>query len=490
MEKYILAIDQGTTSTRAMIFDKNQKVCKMAQKEVQPVFSHPGWVEQDANEIWLSTLSVLSQVFADGEIKPQQIESIGITNQRETTILWDKETGLPVYHAIVWQSRQSSEIVERIRNQGVEPIIKKKTGLILDPYFSATKIKWIFEHVEGVKDNQNLLFGTVDTWLIWKMTQGKVHVTDVTNASRTLLFNLHTLDWDEELLEIFDIPKKILPEIKDTSGYFGEIDPMHFFNCSCPITSAVGDQQAALFGQSCFETGDVKNTYGTGGFLLMNTGEQLIHSNHGLLTTVAWKIKEEKKYALEGSIFVSGSLIQWLRDGLKILPDAKSSEAMAKSVSDNGGVIVVPAFTGLGAPYWNEKCKGAIFGLTRGVNTCHLVRASLESMAYQSKDLLSIMEEEAQQTITELKVDGGASENGFLLQFQSDILEIPVVKSRMSETTALGAARLAGLAVGYWKMEDFEAKENQVFQPEMDHSEVVRFFEQWKKAVHACIEYE
>ncbi len=490
MGKYILAIDQGTTSTRAMIFDQNQKVCKMAQKEVHNVFPHPGWVEQDANEIWLSTCSVLSQVFMDGEIKPNQIEAIGITNQRETTILWDKETSLPVYNAIVWQSRQSNEIVNRYRNQGVEPIIKEKTGLILDPYFSATKINWIYENVEGVKDNENVLFGTVDSWLIWKMTNGKVHVTDVTNASRTLLFNLHTLDWDGELLEIFHINKKILPQVKDTSGYLGEIDPIHFFNCSCPIASAVGDQQAALFGQSCFEKGDVKNTYGTGGFLLMNTGDEPILSDHGLLSTVAWKINDERKYALEGSIFVSGSLIQWLRDGLKILPDAKSSEGMAKSVPDNGGVIIVPAFTGLGAPYWNEKCKGAVFGLTRGVDARHLVRASLESMAYQSKDLLSIMEEDAHETIKELKVDGGASENGFLLQFQSDILEIPVVKSLMSETTALGAARLAGLATGFWKMENFAAKDKQIYQPEMNHEEVIRLFEQWKKAVQACLEYE
>lgn len=490
MEKYILAIDQGTTSTRALIFDKNQKVCKMAQKEIQNSFPHPGWVEQDANEIWLSTLSVLAQIFADGEIKPQQIDSIGITNQRETTILWDGQTGLPVYNAIVWQSRQSNEIVERYRNKGVLPIIKEKTGLVLDPYFSATKINWIFENVEGVKENKHLLFGTVDTWLIWKMTNGRVHVSDVTNASRTLLFNIHTLDWDEELLEIFNVDRKILPEVRDTSGYLGEIDPMHFFNCSCPITACAGDQQAALFGQSCFEKGDVKNTYGTGGFLLMNTGAEPILSEHGLLSTVAWKIKDEKKYALEGSIFVSGSLIQWLRDGLKILPDAKSSEAMAESVADNGGVIIVPAFTGLGAPYWNQKCKGAVFGLTRGADARHLVRASLESMAYQSKDLLSIMEEDANESIRELKVDGGASENGFLLQFQSDILGIPVVKSLMSETTALGAARFAGLASGFWTMEDFVTKEKQVVYPKMDHKEVDRLIEQWKKAVQACLEYE
>lgn len=490
MEKYILAIDQGTTSTRAMIFDKNQKVCKIAQKEINNVFPFPGWVEQDANEIWLSTLSVLSQVFADGQIKPEQIESIGITNQRETTILWDSVSGLPVYNAIVWQSRQTSEIVESIRNQGLEPMIKEKTGLVLDPYFSATKIKWIFENVPGVKENKNILFGTVDSWLIWKMTNGKVHATDVTNASRTMLFNIHTFDWDEELLKIFDIDGKMLPKILDTSGYIGDIDPMHFFNYSCPIMAAVGDQQAALFGQSCFDKGDVKNTYGTGGFLLVNTGDQLVISERGLLSTVAWKIDKEIKYALEGSIFVSGSLIQWLRDGLKILPDAKASEEIAKSVANNGGVIIVPAFTGLGAPYWNERCKGAIFGLTRGVDTRHLIRASLESMAYQSKDLLEVMEEDINEKITKLKVDGGASENGFLLQFQSDILEIPVMKSLMSETTALGAARFAGLASGFWKMEDFDAEENQLFMPKMNHEEVQACTSSWKKAVEACLEYE
>lgn len=490
MEKYILAIDQGTTSTRAILFDSSQRVVKTAQKEITNLFPEPGWVEQDANEIWLSVLAVLAEIFADGKIKPRQVEAIGISNQRETTVVWDAQSGLPIYHAIVWQSRQSNEYVDRYRALGMEPIIQEKTGLILDPYFSATKINWILDHVEGAKDNENLLFGTIDTWLVWKMTNGKVHATDVTNASRTLLFNIHTLDWDDELLKLFAVPRRMLPEIRDTSGSFGWIESYHFFNCSCPITSLVGDQQAALFGQSCFDEGSVKNTYGTGGFLLMNTGNKPICSKHGLLSTVAWKIDDEVKYALEGSIFVSGSLIQWLRDGLKFFTNAKDSEALAQSVDSNGGVFIVPAFTGLGAPYWNENCRGAIFGLTRGVDVRHIVRASLESMAYQSKDLLQLMEEDAGMKIKDLKVDGGASENGFLLQFQSDILEIPVIKSAMSETTALGAARLAGLAVGYWRKEDFKsADENRVIEPQMSADEVAYLEAQWKKAVAACQKY-
>jgi glycerol kinase len=487
MKKYVLAFDQGTTSTRAIVFDRDQKVVKVAQKEIQNFFPHPGWVEQDANEIWLSTLAVMAQIFDGGQIKPDEIISIGITNQRETTVVWDKSTGIPVYHAIVWQSRQTADIVNDLKQKGLEPFFKEKTGLVLDPYFSASKIRWILDHVEGAQENENLLFGTIDTFLLWKFTCGGVHATDVTNASRTLLFNIHTLDWDDELLKEFDIPRRMLPEIKDTSGIFGEIDPRHFFNQTCPIAALVGDQQAALFGESCFRKGDVKNTYGTGGFILVNTGEEEIISRFGLLSTVAWKIKDEVKYALEGSIFVSGSLIQWLRDEMKFFTSAADSEELAASVEDSHGVVVVPAFTGLGAPYWNDSCKGAIFGLTRGTSREHIIRACIEAMAYQSKDLIRIMEEELGEKIESIKVDGGASVNKLLVQFQSDILEIPVIKPELAETTALGAARLAGLAVDFYRQEDFIDEEMTVYEPKMSHEEVEEKYARWLKAIDATI---
>ncbi|MDO4940637.1 MAG: glycerol kinase GlpK [Erysipelotrichaceae bacterium] len=487
MEKYVLAIDQGTTSTRAIIFDENQKVVKIAQKEITNYFPNPGWVEQDANEIWLSTLAVLAQVFDNGKIKPEQITSIGITNQRETTVVWDKTTGLPVYHAIVWQSRQTSDIVNEFKEKGLEPMIKEKTGLVLDPYFSGSKVKWILDNVEGAKDNPNLIFGTIDCYLLWKLTCGEVHATDVTNASRTLLFNIHTLNWDDELLDIFSIPKYMLPEIKDTSGLFGYIDPRHFFNHTCPITALVGDQQAALFGESCFEKSDVKNTYGTGGFILVNTGDEPIISKYGLLSTVAYKIGDEVKYALEGSIFVSGSLIQWLRDEMKFFTNAAFSEEIAASVEDTNGVVIVPAFTGLGAPYWNDKCKGAIFGLTRGSEIGHIVRACLESMAYQSKDLVNVMEADLGEKIKLLRVDGGASVNKLLVQFQSDILEIPVIKPDIGEATALGAARLSGLATGFYSKDDFKLGEVTKYEPKMDHELVEKYYERWNRAVKATL---
>ena len=489
MEKYVLAIDQGTTSTRAIIFDSKQQVVKVAQKEITNFFPKPGWVEQDANEIWLSALAVMAQIFDGGQIKPEQVVSIGISNQRETTVVWDKETGLPVYHAIVWQSRQTSDIVAKFKEEGYEPMIKEKTGLVLDPYFSASKIKWIRDNVAGVKENPNLLFGTIDTFLLWKFTCGQVHATDVTNASRTLLFNIHTLNWDKELLDLFEVPESMLPEIKDTSGFFGYIDPRHFFNRTCPITALVGDQQAALFGESCFERSDVKNTYGTGGFILVNTGDEVIISKYGLLSTVAWKIGDEVKYALEGSIFVSGSLIQWLRDEMKFFIEAKESEDLARSVTDAGGVVIVPAFTGLGAPYWNDRCKGAIFGLTRGSNRGHLARAAIEAMAYQSKDLVKVMEAELNEKIRHIKVDGGASVNKLLVQFQSDILEIPVIRPLLAETTALGAARLSGLAVDFYSMDDFKNENFQSYEPSMDHEEVERLYGRWQKAVKATQEF-
>ncbi|MBR0420688.1 MAG: glycerol kinase GlpK [Erysipelotrichaceae bacterium] len=486
MEKYILAIDQGTTSTRAILFDKEQNVVKVAQKEITNYFPEPGWVEQDANEIWLSTLSVIAQIFDGGEIAPKQVVSIGITNQRETTVVWDKESGLPVYHAIVWQSRQTSDIVNEFKEKGYEPLIKEKTGLVLDPYFSASKIKWILDHVKGARENENLIFGTIDTFLLWKFTCGQIHATDVTNASRTLLFNINTLNWDKELLDLFGVPERMLPEIKDTSGVFGYIDPRHFFNQTCPITSLVGDQQAALFGESCFEKSNVKNTYGTGGFILVNTGDEAIISRYGLLSTVAWKIGDEVKYALEGSIFVSGSLIQWLRDEMQFFTNAKDSETIAETVADSGGVVVVPAFTGLGAPYWNDKCKGAIFGLTRGTSRAHITRACIESMAYQSKDLIKVMEEDLQEKIPYIKVDGGASVNKLLVQFQSDILEMPVIRPVLAETTALGAARLAGLAVGFYNREDFKDEKSEIYEPKMDKEEVDRLYNRWLKAIEAA----
>lgn len=488
MKKYIISIDQGTTSTRAILFDQQQNIVVVSQEEIHNNFPQPGWVEQDANEIWLSTLSCLSSLFLNSGAQPDEVASIGITNQRETTVVWNKKTGMPIHNAIVWQSRQTAGIVERYKKMGVEPLIKEKTGLVLDPYFSATKIRWILEE-KNIQNTEDLLFGTIDTWLVWKMTNGKVHVTDVTNASRTLLLNIHTLDWDKELLELFNIPQNMLPKVVDTSGIVGSIDPVHFFNTSCPIGAMVGDQQSALFGQSCFHKGEVKNTYGTGGFLLMNTGDTPIHSQKGLLSTVAWKIQDEVCYALEGSIFVSGSLIQWLRDGLKFFKSAKETEDIATSVDSCNGVMIVPAFTGLGAPYWNDECRGAIFGLTRGTDIRHLVRASLESMAYQSKDLILVMEEDLHQKITHLKVDGGASANRFLNQFQSDILEIPVYKSAMTETTALGAARLAGLACGFYKREDFKDGKLEKFLPQRDHESIEKLYEKWKKAIQATQMY-
>lgn len=489
MKKYIIAIDQGTTSTRAILFNQNQEIVKVAQKEFTNFFPKPGWVEQDANEIWQTTLDVINELFKSKEYKPEDVDSIGITNQRETTILWDKTTGKPVYHAIVWQSRQTTEIIDRYKKDGKEEFIRNKTGLLLDPYFSASKIKWIFENVEGVKDNKNILFGTVDTWLTWNFSKGKSHITDVTNASRTLLFNINTLNWDKDLLNLFEIPEYLLPTIVNTSGHLAKVDPSLFFGQDIEICSLVGDQQAALFGQSCFKEGSCKNTYGTGGFLLYNTGNKPIISRNGLLTTVAWRINDEVKYALEGSILVSGSLMQWLRDGIKIIDNVCESEEISKSLDSTGGVIIVPAFTGLGAPYWNAEARGTIFGLTRGTNRNHLIRAAVESQAYQSKDLIEAIEEEVGMKINNLKVDGGASANKFLLQFQADILEAPVLKNSFTEMTALGAARLAGLVSNFYKQEDFLKENISEYKPSMDHNEVVKNYEKWKKAVKACQEY-
>lgn len=489
MNKYILAIDQGTTSTRAILYDHDSKAVMSAQKEFKQYFPHPGWVEHDAYEIWLSTLAVMSETVQMAGIEPSQVAAIGITNQRETTVVWDKKTGLPVYHAIVWQSRQSDNICERYKEAGYEEMIKQKTGLVLDPYFSATKLVWLFENVPGLKEKAvkgELMFGTIDSWLVYKLSGGKCHMTDVTNASRTLLYNIHEKCWDQELLDLFDIHASILPTVVSSSDVYCYCSPQVFFNQEIPIASMIGDQQAALFGQNCFEKGKMKNTYGTGGFLLMNTGEEAVLSQHGLLTTIAWEVQGQTMYALEGSIFVSGSLIQWLRDGLQLVHHASETEEMAMSVEDTNGVVIVPAFVGLGAPYWDDQARGMIVGLTRGTKKEHIVRAALEAMCYQSQDLIVAMQQDTGIDIDELYVDGGATANKFLLQCQSDILQIPVTRLKVSETTALGAARLAGLAVGYWTFADFKKDVEVTYSPKLSPQQAQYMYKLWLKAVKSC----
>lgn len=486
----ILAIDQGTTSTRAILFNKKGEIIEKAQQEITCLYPKPGWVEQDANEIWISTLSVLNSVLLSPKVDINQIKGIGITNQRETTILWDKRTGRPLYNAIVWQSRQTESICENWKEQGFEEIVKEKTGLLIDPYFSASKIRFLLDHVPRIQEkvaNGDVLFGTVDSYLVWKLSGGKTHITDVTNASRTLLFNIHTQTWDEELLNIFNIPKTILPEVRQTSEiYTYTMDYMT--GIPLPVASVCGDQQAALFGQVCFHKGDVKNTYGTGCFVLMNTGKQPVISNHGLLTTVAWKIDHQIYYALEGSVFVAGSAIQWLRDGLRMIKEASDSESYATRVKDCGGVYVVPAFVGLGTPYWDSEVRGGVFGLTRGSSKEHFIRATLEAIAYQSKDVIKAMEEDLGHPINRLKVDGGASKNQFLMQFQSDILGVDVFVPTITETTALGAAYLAGLATGVYENIDEISmywQANQKYQAVMTEEERQKLYEGWKKAIMA-----
>lgn len=471
--KYLLALDAGTTSNRAMIFRKDSTLVAMAQKEFRQYFPQPGWVEQDPMEIWSTQLGVAVEAMAKGKVRPEEVAAIGITNQRETTILWDKTTGRPVYNAIVWQCRRTADYCDDLRKKGYAPGILEKTGLVLDPYFSATKIRWILDHSQEAREllqKGNLLFGTVDTWLLWNLTDRKVHATDVTNASRTMLFNIHRMEWDEDLLELFGIPKEILPEVRPTSSLFGYGDS-RFFGKPIPIGALVGDQQAALFGQGCFHPGDAKNTYGTGAFLLMNLGEKPVLSKEGLITTVAWKLAEKVTYALEGSVFVAGSAIQWLRDELGFFESSKDSEAMALSVSDTAGCYVVPAFTGLGAPYWDPHARGAILGITRGVNKNHIVRGTLESIAHLSADVLEAMERDGNVNLRQLKADGGAGNNNFLLQFQADLLNIPVIRPGQTETTALGAAYFAGLAVGlYGNTDEIEElwQVDRVFAPKME----------------------
>jgi glycerol kinase len=496
MEKYILSLDQGTTSSRAILFNKKGEIVHTAQKEFTQHFPKPGWVEHNANEIWGSVLSVIAGVFSESGIKPEQIAGIGITNQRETTVVWDKETGTPIYNALVWQSRQTSEICEELKEKGYNDLFREKTGLLIDAYFSGTKVKWLLDHVDGAREKAEqgkLLFGTIDTWLIWKLSGGKAHVTDYSNASRTLMFNIHELKWDEELLSILGVPKTMLPEVKPSSEVYAKTVDYHFFGKEVPIAGAAGDQQAALFGQACFEKGMAKNTYGTGCFMLMNTGEKAVQSEHGLLTTIAWGLEGKIEYALEGSIFVAGSAIQWLRDGMRMLKDAKDSESYAKKVDSTDGVYVVPAFVGLGTPYWDSEVRGAVFGVTRGTSKEHFIRATLESLAYQSKDVLSAMEADSGIELKTLRVDGGAVKNNFLMEFQSDILDVPVERPVINETTALGAAYLAGLAVGFWKSREEIAEQwaiDQSYHPSMEEHVRGELYQGWKKAVNAAIAFK
>lgn len=493
MQKYILAIDQGTTSTRAILFDKDSNMIAVAQKELENYYPQPGWVEQNANDIWASTVGVMIEAVAKAGIREEQIAAIGITNQRETSVVWDKQSGQPISFAIVWQSRQSDAYCVQLKQEGKEAWIREKTGLLLDPYFSASKLRFLLDHVEGAQqraENGELLFGTMDSWLLWKLTKGKCHMTDVSNASRTMLMNLHTLDYDDELLKLWNIPRCMLPEIRDTSEVYGMCSGL--FDVDIPIASLVGDQQAALFGQTCFAAGNVKNTYGTGCFLLMNTKEHIIHSQNGLLTSVGWRIGKKTDYVLEGSVFVAGAAIQWLRDGLQILKKSSESEERALAVADSAGVYVVPSFTGLGAPYWKPKVKGAMFGLTRGTKQEHIIRATLEALAYQTNDVLNAMKEDSGLEIKRLQVDGGASLNNYLLQFQSDITQVSVIRSTISETTALGAAYLAGLAVGYWKDQEeicshFQASHE--FVPNMEASQREELLTGWKRAIHAVMQF-
>ncbi|WP_297419845.1 glycerol kinase GlpK [Clostridium sp.] len=497
MKKYIIALDQGTTSSRAIVFDKEQNIFGVSQKEFTQIYPNQGWVEHNPLEIWASQYGVLQEVIAKTNITQEEVAAIGITNQRETTIVWDKNTGEPVYNAIVWQCRRTASIIEELKkDKEFGEYVKESTGLLLDAYFSATKVKWILDNVEGARERAEkgeLLFGTVDTWLVWKLTNGRVHVTDYTNASRTMLYNIKELKWDERILEKLNIPKLMLPEVKNSSEVYGYTNLGGTGGVRVPIAGMAGDQQCALFGQTCFEEGSVKNTYGTGCFLLMNTGEKMILSKNGLVTTIAIGIDGKVQYALEGSVFVGGAVIQWIRDELKLVNDAADTEYFASKVEDNGGVYVVPAFTGLGAPYWDMYARGAIFGLTRGANRNHIIRAALESIAYQSKDLIDAMQEDTGCTLTRLKVDGGASRNNLLMQFQADITGSEVVRPIITETTALGAAYLAGLAVGFWESKEEIANKwavSQSYFPNLSEDKKEKLYKGWKKAVKRAEAWE
>lgn len=494
MGKYIMAMDQGTTSSRCILFDKAGNICSSAQKEFAQYYPKPGWVEHDPHEIWSSQMAVAIEAMGKIGADAGDIAAIGITNQRETTIVWDKKTGNPVYPAIVWQCRRTSDMIEELKQDGFADKIREKTGLIPDAYFSATKIKWILDYVDGAREaaeRGDLLFGTVDTWLIWKLTKGQVHVTDYTNASRTMLFDIYKRQWDEEILEYFNIPKSMLPEVKSSSCIYGYTNE-NLIGGSIPISGAAGDQQSALFGQCCFRAGDVKNTYGTGCFLLMHTGKQAVCSEHGLLTTIAVNPDGTPGYALEGSVFVAGAAIQWLRDEMQILNSAPESELYCLSVPDTNGVYVVPAFTGLGAPYWDQYARGAVLGLTRGAGKAHLIRATVESLAYQVTDVIHAMEKDSGMKLSSLRVDGGASANNFLMQFQSDLLDVQVVRPSCIETTALGAAYLAGLAAGFWKdAEEIRQnwKQEREFSPSVEPKKREDLLKGWQKAVRCTFQW-
>lgn len=495
MAKYVMALDAGTTSNRCILFDKAGNICSVVQKEFTQFFPQPGWVEHDATEIWQSQLSVARQAMQKIGATFEDIVSIGITNQRETTIVWDKTTGQPICHAIVWQCRRTAEEAEKLKAEGLEETFQKKTGLIIDPYFSATKLQWILSHMPNAQERAEkgeLLFGTVDSWLIWKLTKGKVHVTDYSNASRTMLFNINTLEWDEDILKKLNIPKCMLPEVKPSSYIYGESDP-EFFGGPIKIAGAGGDQQCALFGQTCFEPGEAKNTYGTGCFMLMNTGEKPVFSNNGLLTTIAWGLDGKVNYALEGSVYVAGAAIQWLRDELRVIDSSSDSEYFATRVKNTNGCYVVPAFTGLGAPYWDPFARGVITGLTRGVNKYHIIRATLESLAFQTNDVLRAMEKDSDIHLTSLKVDGGACKNNFLMQFQSDIINAPVHRPKCVETTAMGAAYLAGLATGFWDSKEDVKKNWQIdreFNSEMRDVDREKEIRGWNQAVKATFGWD
>ena len=492
MEQYILALDQGTTSSRAIVFDHKGQIRSVAQKEFTQIFPQPGWVEHDPNEIWSTQAGVAAEATVKMGINGTNIKAIGITNQRETTIVWNRETGLPVYNAIVWQDRRTAAYCENLKNEGLTEIIRSKTGLIIDAYFSASKINWILNNVEGAKAlalKGKLAFGTVDSWLVWKFTRGKVHVTDVTNASRTMLYNIRTQQWDGELLKIFDIPESMLPEVKQSSEVYGETATT-IFASKVPIAGIAGDQQAALFGQMCIDEGMVKNTYGTGCFMLMNIGSEFIESKNNLLTTIAWKINGKIQYAFEGSIFIGGAVVQWLRDGLGVIKTSAEVEELAMKVSDTGGVYFVPAFAGLGAPYWDQDARGTMVGLTRGTTAAHIARAAIEAIAYQTADVLKAMEADSGLKIKELRVDGGATANNLLMQFQADLLNCKVIRPYIVETTALGAAYLAGLATGYWKnVEDIQQQwqSERDFIPLADPSQMQQTMAGWKRAVNATV---
>ncbi|PKR78015.1 glycerol kinase [Halalkalibacillus sediminis] len=491
MKKFMMALDQGTTSSRAILFNDKGDMVEVAQQEFEQHFPKPGWVEHDANEIWTSMQNCITGVLNKAGVEASQIAGIGITNQRETTVVWDRHTGKPLHRAIVWQSRQTEEICQELKDAGLEDTFRSKTGLLLDPYFSGTKVKWILDNVEGAREkaeNGDLLFGTMDTWVIYKLTGGKTHVTDYSNASRTLMYNIYDLEWDDELLDHLGIPKSMLPEVKPSSEIYGHTVSYHFQGEEIPIAGACGDQQAALFGQACFEKGMAKNTYGTGCFMLLNTGKEPVRSDHGLLTTLAWGLDGEVHYALEGSIFVAGSAVQWLRDGLRMFQKSPDSEIYAERVDSSEGVYVVPAFVGLGTPYWDSKARGAVFGLTRGSSKEHFIRATLESIAYQTKDVVQAMLDDAELNLKTLRVDGGAVTNNFLMQFQSDMLNVEVERPVVNETTALGAAYLAGLAVGYWDSKEEIAKQwnlDHTYQPHMDEETRNELYDGWKRAVKA-----